>query len=234
MNGVAHGVPSRRLWPKWSVKSAATGRSSGGWVSRAQGCGDTAKPAVREGDLEALSTLRPCQLRRYQLFDRAAAPRSAAAVRAAPRVGPAATGRRGHAGGRGPARPRRPPSDGLHDRHPAVPAPVHDQVQGAPETVDRGRDHVAGVAETLLGEQGNELDIITGKLVAGVAIIAVPTAVTGAYGQDVPYPGFSQMAGLVTSAVLMWSGPADRTCCGAAAAGSDRSPWPRPGNPAPR
>jgi magnesium transporter len=95
------------------------------------------------------------------------------------------------------------PRTGCTTDDPAVPAPVHDQVQGAPETVDRGRDHVAGVPETLLGEQGNELDIITGKLAAGVAIIAVPTAVTGAYGQDVPYPGFSQMAGLVTSAVLI-------------------------------
>jgi magnesium transporter len=47
--------------------------------------------------------------------------------------------------------------------------------------------------DTNLGEQGNELNAITRKLAAWAAIIAVPTAVTGFYGQNVPYPGFSQL-----------------------------------------
>jgi len=35
------------------------------------------------------------------------------------------------------------------------------------------------------------------------AIIAVPTAVTGFYGMNVPYPGFARPSGAVTSTVLI-------------------------------
>jgi magnesium transporter len=41
------------------------------------------------------------------------------------------------------------------------------------------------------------------KLTCWAAIIAVPTAVTGCYGQNVPYPGFQQSWGFLTSLVLM-------------------------------
>jgi magnesium transporter len=42
------------------------------------------------------------------------------------------------------------------------------------------------------------------KLTAWAAIIAVPTAVTGWFGQNIPYPGFNQPSGLVASAVLIF------------------------------
>jgi magnesium transporter len=35
------------------------------------------------------------------------------------------------------------------------------------------------------------------------AIIAVPTAVTGFYGQNVPYPGFGRIAGFWTSSFII-------------------------------
>jgi magnesium transporter len=41
------------------------------------------------------------------------------------------------------------------------------------------------------------------QLTCWAAIIAVPTAITGFYGQNVPYPGFQQPWGFVTSIVLM-------------------------------
>ncbi len=41
------------------------------------------------------------------------------------------------------------------------------------------------------------------KVTSWAAIIAVPTAVTGWYGMNVPYPGFGQHAGFVTSMVLL-------------------------------
>jgi len=41
------------------------------------------------------------------------------------------------------------------------------------------------------------------KLTAWAAIIAVPTAVTGWFGQNVPYPGFSQPSGFVMSVVVI-------------------------------
>ncbi|MCE0766001.1 hypothetical protein LWC35_24300 [Pseudonocardia kujensis] len=61
---------------------------------------------------------------------------------------------------------------------------VYDHVLGAAETVCGTRDHVSGILETNATEQDNELDIITRKLAAWAAIIAVPTAITGRYGQN--------------------------------------------------
>ena len=72
---------------------------------------------------------------------------------------------------------------------------VAERATGAAETVDGARDHVNGILETNLAEQGNELNIITRKLASWAAIIAVPTAVTGFYGQNVPCPGISQPRG---------------------------------------
>jgi magnesium transporter len=40
------------------------------------------------------------------------------------------------------------------------------------------------------------------QVTSWAAIIAVPTAITGFYGQNVPYPGFSQPAGFWTSSAL--------------------------------
>jgi magnesium transporter len=41
------------------------------------------------------------------------------------------------------------------------------------------------------------------KITAWVAIVAVPTAVTGFFGQNVPYPGFGETSGLLASALIM-------------------------------
>ena len=41
------------------------------------------------------------------------------------------------------------------------------------------------------------------KITAWVAIIAVPTAVTGFFGQNVPYPGFSKESGFIASTVII-------------------------------
>jgi Mg2+ and Co2+ transporter CorA len=41
------------------------------------------------------------------------------------------------------------------------------------------------------------------KITAWVAIVAVPTAVTGFFGQNVPYPGFGTKAGLAASITIM-------------------------------
>jgi len=80
---------------------------------------------------------------------------------------------------------------------------VQDHVLRAAEDVEAGRDLIASILETGLNEQGNELNEITKKLAAWAAIIAVPTAVTGFYGQNVPYPGFSQHWGFVVSTFVI-------------------------------
>jgi magnesium transporter len=41
------------------------------------------------------------------------------------------------------------------------------------------------------------------RITAWVAIVAVPTAVTGFFGQNVPYPGFGTRVGFLTSIILM-------------------------------
>ena len=50
--------------------------------------------------------------------------------------------------------------------------------------------------------QSNRLNSIMKKVTSWAAIIAVPTAITGFYGQNVPYPGFGQQAGFWASTLL--------------------------------
>ncbi|NMO93530.1 magnesium transporter CorA family protein [Actinomycetospora sp. TBRC 11914] len=80
---------------------------------------------------------------------------------------------------------------------------VYDHVLRATEWTESLRDLVTTILETRLTIQGNRLNEIMRKLTCWAAIIAVPTAVTGFYGQNVPYPGFQQSWGFVTSIVLM-------------------------------
>jgi len=80
---------------------------------------------------------------------------------------------------------------------------VYDHVVRASEDVEAARDLVVSVLETNLTEQSNDLNEITKKLAAWAAIIAVPTAVTGFYGQNVPYPGFSQHWGFAASTIVI-------------------------------
>jgi magnesium transporter len=80
---------------------------------------------------------------------------------------------------------------------------VYDHVLRATEWTESLRDLVTTILETRLTIQGNRLNEIMRKLTCWAAIIAVPTAITGFYGQNVPYPGFQQSWGFVTSIVLM-------------------------------
>ncbi len=80
---------------------------------------------------------------------------------------------------------------------------VHDHVLRAAETIDATRDRVNRIQEVSLNEQGAQLNEITKRLAAWAAIIAVPTAVTGFYGQNVPYPGFGHRGGFVASCLVI-------------------------------
>ncbi len=80
---------------------------------------------------------------------------------------------------------------------------VYDHVLRATEWTESLRDLVATVLETNLTLQSNRLNAIMKKVTGWAAIIAVPTAVTGFYGMNVPYPGYSQSSGFVTSALLL-------------------------------
>jgi magnesium transporter len=76
---------------------------------------------------------------------------------------------------------------------------VYDHVLRATEWTESLRDLVTSILETNLTIQGNRLNIITKKVTSWAAIIAVPTAITGFYGQNVPYPGFGTHSGFYVS-----------------------------------
>jgi len=80
---------------------------------------------------------------------------------------------------------------------------VYDHVLRATEWTESLRDLVTTILETNLTQQGNRLNIITKKVTSWAAIIAVPTAITGWYGQNLPYPGYGSPVGLVSSAALI-------------------------------
>ncbi|MFF5297141.1 magnesium transporter CorA family protein [Paractinoplanes globisporus] len=80
---------------------------------------------------------------------------------------------------------------------------VHDHTLRTSETVDAASDRVDRIAATQLNEQSAQLNEITKKLAAWAAIIAVPTAVTGFYGQNIPYPGFGHHSGFLASTIVM-------------------------------
>lgn len=79
---------------------------------------------------------------------------------------------------------------------------LYDNVIRAAEWTESLRDMITTVFETNLSLQDSRLNIVVKKLTGWAAILAVPTLVTGWYGQNIPYPGFSQISGLITSALL--------------------------------
>jgi magnesium transporter len=79
---------------------------------------------------------------------------------------------------------------------------LHDHIVRTNEFVDSLRDVVTTIFETGLSLADARLNQVVRKLSAWAAIIAVPTAVTGFYGQNVPYPGFGQWHGFVASTVI--------------------------------
>lgn len=85
---------------------------------------------------------------------------------------------------------------------------VYDHVLRVSEWTESLRELVATIRETQLNIQGNRLNLIMKKVTGWAAIIAVPTAITGFYGQNVPYPGFGQLSGfwVSTLAILVVGG----------------------------
>lgn len=81
---------------------------------------------------------------------------------------------------------------------------VYDHVLRVSDWTDSLRDLLANVLETRLTVRGNRLNVIMKKVTSWAAIFAVPTAVTGFYGQNVPYPGYQHASGFwVSSAVTV-------------------------------
>jgi magnesium transporter len=83
---------------------------------------------------------------------------------------------------------------------------LYDHVIRAAEWTESLRDMVSSIFETNLSLQDARLNEIMKKLAGWAAIIAVPTAVTGWFGQNVPYFGFGDPVGVAISAVLILVG----------------------------
>jgi magnesium transporter len=84
---------------------------------------------------------------------------------------------------------------------------VYDHVLRATDWIDSLRDLIATILETNVGLQGNRMNMIMKKVTSWAAIIAVPTAITGFYGQNIPFPGFAESWGVwvSTSAIVVIS-----------------------------
>ena len=82
-------------------------------------------------------------------------------------------------------------------------ADLYDHVLRVSEWTESLRDMVTTVFETNLSLQDARLNQVMKKLTGWAAIIAVPTAITGFYGQNVDYPGIQTVGGFVTSTALI-------------------------------
>src|SRR5690349_4951319 len=103
------------------------------------------------------------------------------------------------------------------DTTPALFADIADQFDLVKSMADGQREFLHGVIEfyqTRISTQmtvAAEKSASTGvqqnddmrKITAWVAIVAVPTAVTGFFGQNVPYPGFGTEVGFRASIIIM-------------------------------
>ncbi|WP_200926781.1 magnesium transporter CorA family protein [Sphaerimonospora mesophila] len=76
---------------------------------------------------------------------------------------------------------------------------VYDQVLRASEWTESLRELLGNVREAQLTMQGNRMNLIMKRVTSWAAIIAVPTMITGFYGQNIPVPGFGETWGFVTS-----------------------------------
>jgi magnesium transporter len=80
---------------------------------------------------------------------------------------------------------------------------VEDHARQALDLIEHSRIRITELLDDDLAEQSNELNVVTRKLAAWAAIIAIPTALTGYFGQNLPYPGYEQWWGFVLSTVLI-------------------------------
>ncbi len=80
---------------------------------------------------------------------------------------------------------------------------VYDHVLRVSEWTEGLRDMVATVLETNLTIQGNQLNVIMKQLTGWAAVIAVPTAVTGFFGQNVAFPGFGHWSAFIISSLAI-------------------------------
>ena len=105
----------------------------------------------------------------------------------------------------------------LSDEQKSLVADLADRFEMVSSMADGQREFLHGVIEFFQTRTGTHMTIAAEdmaaigvqqnddmrKITAWVAIVAVPTAVTGFFGQNVPYPGFGTEAGFIASSGVM-------------------------------
>jgi magnesium transporter len=80
---------------------------------------------------------------------------------------------------------------------------VDDHARRATDQLDSLRERINELLDADLNEQSNVLNDVTRKLAGWAAIITVPTALTGFFGQNLPYPGYEKFWGFLLSSGLI-------------------------------
>lgn len=80
---------------------------------------------------------------------------------------------------------------------------VYDHVLRATDSTDSLRDLVSTILDTNLSIQSNRMNLIMKKVTSWAAIIAVPTAITGFFGQNLTFFGFGTVWGAWASLGLI-------------------------------
>ncbi|MBT2503135.1 magnesium transporter CorA family protein [Curtobacterium sp. ISL-83] len=73
---------------------------------------------------------------------------------------------------------------------------VEDHLVSIADSVEQLRDAVSSVLDTNLNLSSNRQNVVMKKVTSWAAIIAVPTAITGAFGMNVTFPGEAHWSGL--------------------------------------
>jgi magnesium transporter len=81
---------------------------------------------------------------------------------------------------------------------------VYDHILRVADSTDSLRDLVSSIVETNISLRDYRQNQVMKKVTSWAAIIAVPTLITGWYGQNVPYPGAQETWGVYASAGLMF------------------------------
>jgi magnesium transporter len=80
---------------------------------------------------------------------------------------------------------------------------LNDHVLRASEWSESLRELVASIFETNISLSDARLNVVVRRLTAYAAIVAVPTAITGYFGQNLRFPGYGTRAGFAVSLTLI-------------------------------
>ncbi|MFK4484744.1 MULTISPECIES: magnesium transporter CorA family protein [unclassified Curtobacterium] len=80
---------------------------------------------------------------------------------------------------------------------------VEDHLVSISDSVEQLRDAVSSVLDTNLNLSSNRQNTVMKKVTSWAAIIAIPTAITGFFGQNVTFPGEGAWSGLYVSLALI-------------------------------